>query len=322
MRTYRNHTSSPDAAPRARVRTRAAAVAAFALVLTGCASLSGGGTVAPGGDTSEETTSPPPTADPSAPLLQIEHKGGFVMMGYDFASVPELTVYSDGLAINHGPQIAIYPGPALPNLLTQELSEEDIDALVTAARDTGLLSEIDYGQPPIADAPTTYVTLTVDGETYVHAAESLGVTNGATEDRGDGEALPGDEMDYGLSEEQAAARAALSDFITEANEIVGLTGEGDPYDIPAFAVMARPAQQTADAAPGEGDVVPQVVPWPLDVPLADAEECAVVDGDAAATLEETLVDANSITQFEQDGVTYDVWFRPLLPHEETCADIG
>ena len=65
-----------------------------------------------------------------------------------------------------------------------------------------------------------------------------------------------------------------------------------------------------------------MLPWPLDVPLADATECTVVDGEAAQTLQGTLAGANGATQFEQDGVTYNVWFRPLLPHESTCDGLG
>jgi hypothetical protein len=62
-----------------------------------------------------------------------------------------------------------------------------------------------------------------------------------------------------------------------------------------------------------------VLPWPVEgVALADAAECVAVDGDGAATLVATLADANALTMFEQDGVTYTVWFRPLLPHESGC----
>lgn len=320
MRAQTMRSSSAGAVRRARRRLAAAAVAAFAVALTGCASLGDGtGSGSPGDEPATDApTTPTGTAGTATPLLQIEHEGGFVMMGYDVASVPDLTVYRDGRAINHGPQIAIYPPPALPNLLAQDLSEQDLETLVAAARDAGLLGDVDYGQPAIADAPTTYVTLTVDGQTHVHAAEALGVTEGGLE------GVPGeeiDEPDHGLTAEQREARAALSGFITEAHELVGATGTGEPYAIPAFAVQAQPAPDVdAGASADEGDIERQVLPWPLDISLADAQECLVVHGDAVQTLLETLADASFSTQYEQDGVTYDVWFRPLLPHEETCAD--
>jgi hypothetical protein len=64
------------------------------------------------------------------------------------------------------------------------------------------------------------------------------------------------------------------------------------------------------------------VRWPLDVPLADMAGCTVVDGDAAKILLGALADATATTLFEQDGVMYSVWFRPLLPHESGCPGIG
>ena len=49
-------------------------------------------------------------------------------------------MYDDGRAIVRGPQIAIYPAPVLPNLQVEQLSAADLDALVDAARDAGLLA--------------------------------------------------------------------------------------------------------------------------------------------------------------------------------------
>jgi hypothetical protein len=278
--------------------------------------------------------------EPDAPLLQVRSAGGFVMPGYDFAAVPTLTVYEDGRAITQGPQIMIFPGPLLPNLLVADLTDDDVAAIVEAARDAGLLAEApDYGQPPVADVPTTYVTITVDGETYVHAANALGMgdgtdagpaedvvggeagaadgSDGGTDDGTGGSDEFGQPQDIGLTPEQVAARTALNDFLAEVNAIVPV-GDGEPYEITAFAVSGRPAEGGAPADPG---IEIQVVPWPLGTPaLADLEGCVVVDGDDTATLLETLREANQLTQFEEDGTTYEVWFRPLLPHESECPD--
>lgn len=314
--------------PTPRLGATAAAVAAV-VALAGCQSLGddtgdGGGSggddvVQPGGDDGGRD---------GAPLLQIEQAGGFVMPGYDFSSVPELTVYADGRAIVHGPQIEIFPPPALPNLLVVELDDAAVDAIVDAARDAGLLGEEpEYGQPPIADAPTTTVTLTVDGQTYTHAANALGFAEGMGEDGlvedglgEDGDDGPADDgsTDDGLTDEERAARIALAEFVSDAHELVGTAGNETPYEIDAFAYVARPA-----AEPGEyaDEIEPQVLDWPLDLALADLDGCTVAEGDDAATLLEVLAGANTMTQFEQDGVAYEVWFRPLLPHESGCDDI-
>ena len=63
---------------------------------------------------------------------------------------------------------------ALPG--EHDLADDDVAALVDAARESGLLDPPpDYGHPPVADVPTTYVTLQVDGRRYRHAAEALGL---------------------------------------------------------------------------------------------------------------------------------------------------
>jgi len=322
VRTHRNFASpgriavgsTPGTTPGAATRRAGLGVAAVALALTlvGCQSLGN----APGDDPPDDPI-PSGSPDADAVLLQIEVSGGFVMMGYDFSRVPELTVYADGRAIVQGPQIAIYPGPALPNLQVEQLSEADVAALVAAARDAGLLAEApSYGQPWITDVPTTFVRLTVDGRTYEHAAYALGFFEG--EAPADGVAPPAEES--GITEAERVARVALAEFIATAHDLVGATGDGEAYQIDAFGIFAQSV--TFDAEGAVGGLAAQVLPWPLDVSLADAAECTVVDGDAAQTLLRALADANSATLFEQDGVTYSVWFRPLLPHESGCAGLG
>ncbi len=272
-------------------------IAAVALLLlAGCQSLDRGGYGLPDDDPPGGPADPP--AEAGAPVLQIDVSGGFVLIGWDFAAVPQLTVYADGRAIVHGPQILIYPGPALPNL---QVSTADVDALVAAARDAGLLEVPDYGQPMIADLPTTFVTLTLNGQTYRHAANALDIEAPSA-------------ADLGITDEQMAARTALADFVAAAQDLV--SPDSEPLPIEAFGVFAWPASEAVDP-----EFEPQVLPWPLDLALADATECTLVEGADAEALLDTLVDANQRTQFTHDGVTYDVFFRPLLPHESDCTDL-
>lgn len=325
MRTRHTRDLPRPAAPTPRsLRARLAlAGAVVALALTGCASLDGGGTGAGPTTPEPEPVAPGGESEPDAPLLTVEQEGGFVMMGHDFASVPMVTVYPDGRAITHGPMIAIYPGPALPNLQLSELSEDEVAELVDAARDAGLLQEVTYGDPPTADVPTTVVTLRVEGETYVHTAPSLGVGDGtmprgAGDDTLEGDPAAGEDM-AGVSEEEQAARQALSDFIATAQDMAA-TGAQESYRADSFAVMARVATEGAQEPTADG-IERQVAPWPLALDLATASECVVVDGADAQTLREALVDANQLTLWEQDGQTYEVWFRPLLPGEDGCDDV-
>ncbi len=55
-------------------------------------------------------------------VLRIEQSGGFVAVQYNLTRMPMLTLYGDGLIVTPGPQIEIYPGPALPALAQQRLT--------------------------------------------------------------------------------------------------------------------------------------------------------------------------------------------------------
>jgi hypothetical protein len=60
--------------------------------------------------------------------------------------------------------------------------------------------------------------------------------------------------------------------------------------------------------------------WPVTgVDLAAATECAVVEGEAAAALTTSLIEAESSDAWDQAGVVYTVGVRPIIPGEETCA---
>jgi hypothetical protein len=238
-------------------------------------------------------------------LLRIDISGGFVPVETIFTSLPPMSVYGDGTVITQGPQIAIYPGPVVPNLLERKLDEEGIETLLQAAVDAGLVGPApDYGQPPIADAPDTVVTINVDGKTYEHRANALG-------DFG--------TNDLGLTKAQADAREALAGFVTSASDLETLVGSDHitaekPYDITGWRLRAT----VADSLP-TGDPAPTVKPWPITaLPLESIGECTAVTGDQVSEVTATMQDANQLTYFTEGGVTYQVLARPLLPEEAGC----
>lgn len=294
-----------------RTYASVALTAALALTLGACASLSSPGAgdegaADPGAQPEQDVV--PDEASQDAPfLLQVKHVGGFVPMGWDFASVPQLTIYPDGLAVVTGPTTMEYPGRFLPNLLTYQLTEDQVAALVAAAEEAGLLAEApDYGFPPVADAGATVVTLQVDGATYVHQAEALEVLLG--------DALGGG--DSGLPEEAVAARQALGDFIAEAQAAVEAAGTPEPYQTDSYAYLATevPPLTQEDGM----DVLPTVHAWPLAEPLAETA-CTVVEGADADTLGAVLEEARQNDRFEQDGTQFEVHVRPMLPGDPGCT---
>src|SRR3972149_6583096 len=71
---------------------------------------------------------------------------------------PVASLYGDGRLIRLGPQMAIPPGPALPNLIVTQLDPAGVDAILLAAGTAGVVgadrevrSPI-VGKPPITDS--------------------------------------------------------------------------------------------------------------------------------------------------------------------------
>ncbi|WP_199423643.1 hypothetical protein [Actinotalea solisilvae] len=292
-------------------RTRRSTTTALALaaMLAGCASLGAGS----GGGTEDDGAGQPTGGEEQGGgmddvdlegdglLVRVARGGGFVPVGWAFQTVADLTVYADGLAVRTGPTTLEYPGHLLPNLQTHRLTDDELDAVVVAARDAGLFAEPpDYGFPNITDVGSTTVTLQVGDQTWVHDAYALEIS------------LTGGGND-GLTDDQRTAREVLAGFVTDLGEVLDRAEETGPYVPERFAVMARPI---AEGEPG-GDVVPAVVDWPVAAPLADAD-CLVVEDEEAAVLRPALEAARQGDRFVQDGVTYEAWVRVLLPDDPGC----
>jgi hypothetical protein len=240
-----------------------------------------------------------PTAEDEV-VVEYAEVGGFVPREFAFQQTPNVLVSGDGRVFGPGAQIAIFPGPLLPAVQVQPITEDGIQAILAAADEAGLLQDIEYEQPTnVADASTARVVINVNGETYVHEAYALGL------------ALPGEEG----GQETSPERRALADFIAELNDLTALVGadalgeqtifEASEYGIEALVVDDLSAY-------GSDGIEPTVVDWPADVSvrLAEAGACTVV---SAAEVGETLAAANQLTLFEDAGVTYQVLAKPILP---------
>ncbi len=232
-------------------------------------------------------------------VVEYAEIGGFVPREFAFQQTPNVLVSGDGRAFAPGAQIEIYPGPLLPSVQVQPVTEAGIQAILSAADEAGLFKQIDYEQPTnIADAPTARVAINVNGETYVHEAYALGLAN------------------LGESgHETTPERQALADFIAQLNDLAGLTGAENLGEQTAF----EPSEYGIEALAiddlsvyGSDGIEPTVVDWPADatVRLADAAICTVA---AASEVGETLSAANQLTFFTEDGVTYQVLAKPILP---------
>jgi len=98
-------------------------------------------------------------------VIQYAEVGGFLPREIAFQQTPSVLVSGDGRVFGPGAQIEIYPGPLLPAVQVQSITEEGIQTILAAADEAGLLAQIEYEQPTnIADAPTAQVTINVDGQ--------------------------------------------------------------------------------------------------------------------------------------------------------------
>ena len=232
-------------------------------------------------------------------VVEYAEVGGFIPREFAFQQTPNVLVSGDGRVFGPGAQIAIYPGPLLPAVQVQSITEEGIQAILAAADEAGLLQEIDYEQPTnIADASTAQVTINVNGETYVHEAYALGLADPAN---------PGQET--------TPQRQALADFIAQLNDLAGLVGadelgEQEIFDPSEYGIEALVVEDLS--VYGSDGIEPTVVDWPADVTvrLADATTCTVVP---ASEVGEVLGAANQLTFFTDADVTYQVLAKPILP---------
>lgn len=255
-------------------------------------------------------------------VLRVETCCGFVPREYVLSAVPDLTLLGDGRLITVGPQLAIYPGPALPNLQERRLSESGIQEVLTLVSDTGLFeasAEFDAASNFIADAPTTIFTLTTSAGTVVVSVYGLGALSDGIDDS----MIP--EAERAAHERLLELRDQL--FVLESS--LPAEAWADDGSQPFVASAVRLYVRNADAdPPDESGVEPSRKPWPLGVPPEEfgsplgndaPERCGVVTGAEANQLLEALTDANQLTQWESGGSVYALIARPLLPDEaQTC----
>lgn len=245
-------------------------------------------------------------------VLRVATEGGFVPVEVNLAAIPGFTAYGDGTAITTGPQIEIYPGPALPNLIATPLTAEGLDALIRAALDAGLgkdADHIDLGHMAISDMPTTVFTLVIDGTAHVTRVYALGAVS---------------EQPPGMNDDEWAARQRLETFAAQLGDLrswlpAGSVGEDAPYVPSAMRIYVGPYA-------GDAQLEQEAIAWPLDrdlgsigepTPLAD-RRCVVLDGADLDAVWPLAQQANTLTPWTSGGTSYSIVFRPLLPDESGC----
>lgn len=270
----------------------------LAFALTACGDDSVEPVAEPNGTTAPPTI--PPTNGPDSVgyqhptgadevVVSIAQEGGFAPAEMIFASMPSFLVSGDGRQFTPGPQIAIYPGPLLPNIQVADLGEEGVQEFLALADEHGLLQERDYESPTnIADATDTVVTIRVGGETYAHRAYALGFEAG---------------LDQSGAEVDDPARQQLAAFVAAVTS--SASPETTSFEPERFLVRATPVDDLTGY-----EVEPTILPWPIEIDLGSADDCIEIPAEAIGA---TFADANQLTFFEQEGLTYQLAVKPALP---------
>ena len=285
-----------------RLRFPIAAVAAVCLL---------GACARPAADASPAGASPagasPAGAGADTVVLRVRQEGGFVPPERIVGRIPDVSVYADGRMITQGPQIAVYPGPALPNLQERRLDAAAVEKLVDEAVAAGVRTGADLGTPNVADAPATRIDVLHDGVTATVSAMALR------------EAAPDDTA---LTAAQRAARAQLTALLTRLDEMAAGPGQ-QPYRAATVAALAQAYAPPQDGLPKQ----PGPVAWPgpalpgeylnPDVKIG----CVAASGAERDAVLAAADKANQNTPWTSGGNEYTVTFRPLLPDESGCADL-
>jgi hypothetical protein len=270
--------------------------------------------------------SPAPIAHPTGAdglVLRIDISGGFVPASFLLTAMPDFSLYGDGRLIFLGPQIDIYPPPALPNLRTVRLTEQGIQQVLGEAQHAGLFEgSRTYQENQVADAATTTFMLNAANTSIVVSAYALGIGN-----------------DPAWSDEERTARAKLFAFaqqmatLPQSLPAAAIVEPEAAYKVDRLQVVAQPISPESPAStptPASTPIPQPPMDWPLATPLAAMgspfqapghigdTRCAEITGGDAHALIEALDAANALTPWRSDGQTYRVLVRPVLPDERAC----
>jgi hypothetical protein len=249
---------------------------------------------------------------PDEVVLRLSYEGGFVPVEASLTAVPAFTLYGDGTVVTGGVQIAIYPPPALPAIVTRSIGEEGVQAALEAALEAGLgdrdVDATATGQLLIADAATAVFTITVNGRTTTASVYALGELT---------------ERPEGMTDEEFGLRRSLGRLAERLGNLeawlpAGAVGPEEPYLAGSASIFVGPYRPQAD--------LPQrPEPWPLGDLAGFGEpstfpqmRCGVVSGDEWRDVRRAAASANQLTPWTSQGRDYQVLVRPLLPDEAGC----
>jgi len=293
------------------MRGTALVALAVVVVLLACTAGPGPtGSPSPGASATSGTPSPPPSSTPSpsptpadnadVAIVRIEQVGGMMPPWETARWYPEVALYGDGRLIGRGPQVELYPGPALPNLVVTQVSERGVAQILQWAAEAGLIGEDRQLGPQILDSGETVYTVVRPEGTHRTAVTDMSAA----------------DPEIGALRQFSEVIASLGAYLPD-----DIAGNGAPYEFDRLRIVAFPADA---AAPDGGDA--QALAWPLapistlGVSFGEPAQyrCFVLTGDDLETLRPMLESANELVRWRSDEVDYQLYLHPLLPDDEDC----
>jgi hypothetical protein len=293
-------------------------IVAIALVIVGlaaCADPADPGSDGNGGSTGSSGAIAHATGA-SDLVLQVGYQGGYTPVEYQLTNMPFFSLYGDGTLITPGPQIEIYPGPALASINQQTVTEDGVQAILQAALDAGLGEAndmADLGSVGIADAADTVFTIRtdeLDRTIRVYALSELGP-----------------DRPPGMDRDEFEARQQLSGLVNDLSDLASWLPAGALHD-DQTAYEAPGARVYVGEYRGSSDLPQPAIAWPLEAPLGSfgtsdstyGYGCTVVAGtDWTDSVSPLAVGANQLSPWRSDGERYSLVFRQLLPDEVDTA---
>ena len=214
---------------------------------------------------------------------------------------PTVALYGDGRLITQGPQVELYPGPALPNLQVTHFSQHAVDQALAWAAEAGLHGEDRFLGPMLLDAGALVFTVVSADGTHHTSVSDLSVNDPAIN--------------------------ALRQF----QDVMTGLAQWLPEDVAGAAASYQWDRLRAISFPSDPASMPDpnmvhVVDWPLDrldsYPVAItavlAYRCFELSGDDLATVRPIFESANELTLYRSADVTYQFYLHPLLPDDQAC----